>query len=337
MRAFVPLLIAFALVLSGCCGFAGNRAPLTPLNLTYSVALDPSVSFYIVDNSGARISSIDSDEWFYPVQRGLPNGTAYGFRLLKKGGPVPVNEEFIALPAAQEPNFQVGAQQYHGFDPDKYTVELVRIEGEHGTIVARTNITVTNRFAIAHDSLDAISKNCSQYMPAGKGMYGSMEAQGARDLYGCIRDFAVSQGDMEICKGITTYINNSFWDIDGCIGDFAVNKSDLSLCEKRQRAVDRAICRAEILNSYEECSIMQCDFYWSCDQQKDICLQSFAMSHKNDALCLQISDEQIRIQCLGLVLADESYCNKLTDAQSRDSCLQYARHMHSRDAQNGTG
>ena len=335
MRVIACLLLAFALVFFGCCGFGGSQPPLVPLNLTFTAALDPSVSFYTVDNSGARISSIDSNEWFYPVQRGLPNGTVYGFRLMKNGMPVnPVNEEFTALPTAQEPNFQAGAQQYHGFAPGKYTVELVKIGGDKGIIVARTNITLTGRYSTSPESLDAVSKNCSQHMPRGKAMYESMEAQGARDLYYCILHFAVSQNDPEICKAITTYVNNSFWDIDACVGEFAVNTSDLALCEQRDRAVDKAICRAEILNDYGECSSFQCDFYWSCDQQKDICLQSFAMSHNNDTLCLQISDEQIRIQCLGLVLADETYCKQLTDQQSRDSCLQHARSMHSHSPQN---
>lgn len=334
----IPLLLAVALVFHGCCGFGGNQARMEQIDLVFSVALDQSVSFYIVDNGGARISSIDSGEWFYPVQRGLPNGTVYGFRLTKNGEPVnPVNEKFMALPAAQEPNFQAGAQQYHGFKPGKYVVELVKIEGERGIIVARANITVTDRYSAAPESLDAMSQNCSQYMPSGKAMYESMDEKGGMELYSCIRDFAVSQDDVEICKGITAYINNSFIFIDWCLGDFAVNKSDLSLCGKRERAVDRAGCRAEILGSYQECGTFECDFYWSCDQQRDICLQSFAMSHSDDALCSQIYDEQIRIQCLGLVLADESYCNMLKGQQARDSCLQYAQNMHSRDAENRAG
>ena len=307
------------------------------MNLTYSVALDPSVSIYIVDKDGTRVSSIDSNEWFYPVQRGFPNGTEYGFRLVKKSGPVPVNEKFIALPPAQEPAFQHGIQQYHGFDPGKYTVELVRIEGEHGTIVARTNISLTSKFAVSPEDGGLLAQNCSQHIPSDRGMYPSMDAPGAMDMYGCIRDFAVAQNDPEFCKGITQYINNSFLFIDWCVGDYAVNKSDLPLCAKRERAVDRAICRAEILGDYQACNAFECDFYWSCDEQKDICLESFAMSHENDTVCLRVQDEEIRNQCLGLVLADESYCKLLKDAQSRDSCLQHARDVHSHGPQGGNG
>ena len=220
---------------------------------------------------------------------------------------------------------------YYGFDRDNYTVELVKIIGDRGTIVARTNITVTSKFSSSHENLVAISQNCSRYLPPGKGMYASMDVQGAMDMYGCIRDFAVAQGDLEICKGITAYINNSFIFIDWCVGDFAVNKSDLSICAKRERAVDRALCRAEILGDFQECLSFECDFFWSCDQQKEICLQNFAISHKNETLCRQVQDAEMRNRCLGLVLLDKSSCEQIRDNESRSSCLSYINNMPGRD------
>jgi len=303
------------------------------MNLTFSVALDPSLSLYAVDKDGARISSVNFGSWFYPVQRGLPPGTIYTFRLLDRYGSVvvPANENFTALAAADEPKFQFGVQQYQGFSQGKYTLELVKldIQNMHGAVVARANISVVRPYSASEENIGVISKNCSALLPPGNGAYASMDAPGARDLSDCIRDLAISQNDVEICKGISNYVNDSsIFGIDGCMGDYALNKSDLSLCAKRYRAIDRALCRAEVLDNYHECDAFECDIYWSCDQQREICLQNFAITDGNEALCRQVQDGDLRNRCLGMVLHDASYCSQITENESRSSCMGYTTDTH---------
>jgi hypothetical protein len=239
----------------------------------------------------------------------------------------PVNENFTAAGPGNEPARELGIQQYHGFPIGKYAVELLTLEGSRGTIVARANITLTSPVSATPELLGLIAQNCSKFLPdEGAGMFPSMEDPSARELSNCIKLLAIANNDTEICKGLTQYINNSVLYVDWCLGDYAVNKSDMSLCSKRERATDRAQCRAAILNDWHECpNIADCDFYWSCEQQKDVCLQNFAISRGNETLCRQVQSEEYRNQCLGLVLGDASYCNMLQDAQAKSSCLGYVK------------
>jgi len=298
------------------------------MNLTYSVALDPSLSLYAVDKDGTRITNSYSNDYFYPVQRGLPAGAIYTFRLLRPDGSmaVPANENFTALPPSQEPKFQLGVQQYQGFPPGKYTMELVKLDMQnmHGTVVARAKIAIVLPYDASGENIRLISQNCRQSLPPGNSAYPSMDAPGARALSDCIRDLAIANSDTEICKGLTNYINGSVFYIDGCVGDYAVNKSDLVLCLKHSRAVDRAQCRAQILNDYHECESFECDFYWSCDDQKSVCLVNFGLSHGNATICSMAQNADYRGRCLALVLHDNSYCSQIMDNQSRASCMKDA-------------
>jgi hypothetical protein len=312
-------------LLMGCCGFTAPQPLPEPYNLSFSVALDPSVNVYAVDKRGNVISSIEHNEYFFPVQSGLPLGTVYTFRLLRQTGEivVPANEKFTVTAESGRLKFEPGLQQYHNFPAGKYVIELVKLEGSHGTIVARANITITSPFEAAPESMSIIEQNCSQFLPAKNSTYPSMDFPGAASLYSCIGRIASATGDPEICKGIISYFKDGIILADWCIGDFAINKSDLSLCSKRGRAVDRASCRSEILNDWHECLGFECDIGWSCEEQKEICLQGFALSHKDAALCNMLKNDDYRNRCLGLVLLDKSYCNLISDSQSRSSCIRY--------------
>jgi len=335
MRAMLPAIICFSL-LYGCCGFSGPPPPPSPLNLTFSVALDPSVSVYAVDKTGNQTSYHPYFEYFFPVQRGLLAGTSYSFRLIRASTGevvVPASYNYTAFPPGQGPPYESGTEQYYGFPPGKYTIELVKIEGLRGIIVARSSLSIYSPTAPMQENKELIEKNCSQYAFNGTGsLFPSMDAPGAWNMQACIRDLAMAKNDTEICKGLPAFINNSAFYIDWCIGEYAINKSDLPLCETRGRAVDRALCRAEIQNDVQECFGFQCDFYWSCDDQQQICMQNFALSHKNMTLCNMVKNDDWRNRCLGLLLYDASYCNKIAENESRASCLEYVSH-----APQGTG
>ena len=298
-----------------------------PMNLTFSVALDPSLSLYAVDKDGTRAVAFNSNDYFYPVQRGLPAGTTYTFRLLRANGEVavPANENFTALAAADEPKFQPGVQQYVGFPPGKYSVELVKLDLQrmHGTVVARAKIELALPYNASEENIGAISQNCSHLLPPGNGIYPSMDAPGARAMSDCIRDLAIAKGDTEFCKGLTRYINDSIFYIDWCVGEVAVNKSDLALCARHARAVDVALCRAQILGDLQECLAFKCEFYWPCDDQRDVCLGNFNIMRNNVTICRMLKGDEVRNRCLGFALRDKTYCNLITVNESRDSCLEY--------------
>ncbi|MFA6907254.1 MAG: hypothetical protein WC263_00325 [Candidatus Micrarchaeia archaeon] len=319
------LAMAFsAFLLAGCCLFS-EPAPPPPMSLAFSTALDPSLSVYIVDKDGARIASTYSNDYFYPVQRGLPAGTAYTFRLLRANGEVavPANENFTALGDADEPKFQLGVQQYQGLAPGKYTLELVKLDlaSMRGTVAARAKIAVVLPYDASEENIGLISNNCSRLLPPAGAAYPAVGAPEGRALYDCIRDLAIAGGDPEICKGLTKYINGSLPYIDGCVGDYAVGKGDLALCAKHGRAVDRALCRAQILGDYHECESFECDFYWACSDQQSVCLVNFGLAHANATICGMAQNGDYRNRCLGLVLHDASYCAQIMDNQSRASCF----------------
>lgn len=328
--AFVAALsIAFA----GCCGLLEGQQVPEPLNVTVSEALNPEYGVYAVNGTGARISAIYTGDWFYPVQKGLLPGTSYGFMLLAKNGTVvvPLNENFTAYALGSGPAYESGVHQYHGFQPGKYTILLVVISGSRGTIVAKSNISTIPYTSASEKTLGLVGQNCSQFLPE-DGLYASTDSPNASSLVACVRDLALANNDTEICAAAYNYFSNGLWIYDSCIGDFAVNSNDTSLCEKRYRSLDRSLCRADILGDWRECLNMECDdtcFLESKERKTELCIQGYAISHGNDTVCHQLTDDQLLDQCLGLTLSDVSYCNKLLDNVSRESCVQEAsRYPH---------
>jgi hypothetical protein len=147
-----------------------------------------------------------------------------------------------------------------------------------------------------------------------------------------MRDLAIANNDTGICSAAYNYFSGGMWMYDSCIGDFVLNSNDTSLCAKRYRALDKVLCRADILGDWRECLNMECDdtcFLESKERKTELCIQGYAISHGNDTVCRQLTDEQLLNQCLGLTLSDVSYCNKLLDNVSRESCVQQAsRYPH---------
>jgi|GEM_PF-2881235 len=328
--AFVAALsIAFA----GCCGLFESQPAPEPLNVTISESIIHMYSVYAVDKDGVQVSSIDSNSWFYPVQKGLLHGTVYGFMLFAKNGAVvvPLNENFTANAPGSGPAYESGVHQYHGLKPGKYIIALVVISGSRGTIVAKSNISITSYNSASEETVSLVEQNCSQFLPE-NGTYGSTDTPNSLSLRWCMRDLAIANNDTEICSAAYSYFSGGMWMYDSCLGDFVLNSNDTSLCAKRYRALDRTLCRADILGDWRECLNMECDdtcFLESKERKTELCIQGYAISHGNDTVCHQLTDEQLLDQCLGLTLSDVSYCNKLLDNVSRESCVQQAsRYPH---------
>ncbi len=305
MRTF--FLAMLFILLFGCCGLHfGPETPSPPYNITLSESPNPSVRLYIVDNNGNQVTRIADDVWFYPVERGLPEGTVYGFRLLGLHGEVvvPVNENFTAEAPGREKTFEIGVQQYHGFHRGNYTVELVVLRGGHGTIIARANITVFSPSQDAAESARELERNCSASLPNDN--YSSREEPGAQALQDCAARLAAARGDIGICNALGPYFSNGegLWVSDSCVSSLADLTGDVGYCGELYRLTDRGNCRARLLNDTSECTRMVCDsscIYFPLDDQIDICLQGYAITKHDASACPMIRREDYRQQCMDIV------------------------------------
>jgi hypothetical protein len=305
MRLF--FLAMLLILLFGCCGLhLGPETPSPPYNITMSESLNPSIRLYVVDKNANQITRIADDIWFYPVERGLPEGTVYSFRMLdQRGGVVvPVNENFTAEAPGREKTFEIGVQQYYGFPPGDYTVELVVLRGGHGTIAARANITVFSPHMEAVESARELERNCSASLPNGN--YSSRDEPGAQALQDCAARLAAARGDIGICKALGPYFSNGegLWISDSCVSSLADLTGDVEYCGELYRLTDRGNCRARLLNDTGECTRLVCDsscIYFSLDDQIDICLQGYAIIKRDASVCPMIRRGDYREQCMEIV------------------------------------
>lgn len=301
------LFLALPILLFGCCGLhLGPETPPPPYNITISESLDPSVKLYVVDKNANQVAKIADDVWFYPVERGLPEGTHYGFRLLDPKGrvAVPVNENFTAEAPGREKTSEIGVQQYHGFPPGEYIVELVVLQGGHGTIVARANITVFSPSAEAAESAQELRLNCSASLP--KNNYSNRDEPGAQALQDCAARLAAARDDLGVCKALNPYFSNGtgLWVSDSCVSSLADLTGNMEYCSELYRLTDRGNCRARLLNDTSECTRLVCDsscLYFSLDDQIDICLQGYAITKRDASVCPMIKRDDYREQCLDII------------------------------------
>ena len=112
------------------------------LNLSISENISPNVSMFILDQFRKTITSIETNDDFFPQQKGLEEGTIYGFRIIDDKGEVsmPVYETFIAN-SPDWTGWEIGRRYYHGLRPSNYTIELLVINNGTGIITARINLS----------------------------------------------------------------------------------------------------------------------------------------------------------------------------------------------------
>jgi hypothetical protein len=290
------------MLLAGC---VGDEPVPPPLNLNLSESPDPSAEVYVVGQDGSRITSTDSNQWFYPVQKGLPQGTSYGFRLLRADGSMaaPVNENFTAQ-SPEKAVKELGVQQYQGFPVGNYVVELVEIQGDNGLVRARTNLTIHTAASLTGDAIAPIRENCSAFIAAAP--YESRDAVNARSLYDCTRDLAIAIRDPNVCFGLNSFFTSDisvFWVTD-CRTDYAMKVGDAAMCDESSMPKGRGFCRAMVANDSSECMRITCDFSCtveSIEDQQDLCILWYGTAKADNSVCPMVRNEKYREQCLSIV------------------------------------
>lgn len=288
------LLLCLAVLLPLALFMLNGMIPRTPppgLNLTVSDGILPGVGVFILDGDKNAVASLGTGEWFFLQQRGLPEGTVYGYRVIDANGYVtmPVYETFTAKAVDWvEPN-----NYYRDLGPGKYTVELLTVSGGTGTVVARTSITVLDTMLERAKLERAVRDNCSYLMSQP-----DVDADGwSRDgkIAGCVAAFAAESGNPDACNLLSQAFNvTSFFGYDDCIRAYAIATGDVSACDLLGMPKSRGFCRAKATGDWRECRRISCDVSCameSLETQQDLCIQWYAIENRDAALCGEIRSE----------------------------------------------
>lgn len=265
------------------------------LNLTVSEAISPYVQVFVLDTNKNAINSLETNVWFFFKQTGLAEGTTYGFRIISENGSVlmPVYETFTAKAV----DWIEQNEYYYGLTPGEYTVELLTIEEDKGTIVARTNLSIFNaqeRYEeLERERMELqnmIVENCSYLMNEPE-----IDADGWSRGYKvakCVSEIASQNENIDACDTLIQRFNMSTVEHEECIRTYAITTGDLSVCEKMSMPKGRGFCKAKAAEDWTECRKITCDI--SCamealDVQQDLCIQWYAIETGNNSLCDEIT------------------------------------------------
>jgi len=150
-------LIAMVILFCGCVCDPPDRSKMEPLYLTVTEALDVQASLYAYSKYGSNLGAVNGDDYFALGEIGLPEGTLHGFRFIGSNGSV-------AIPLYREIIMKAGEKEgveYYGVPDDDYIVELVKINGSAGTIVARMNLSVYDGPTFDMMSRDNLRRRCT--------------------------------------------------------------------------------------------------------------------------------------------------------------------------------
>jgi len=291
---FIPLIL---FILNGMI-----PAKLPPgLNLTVSENVSPDVGVFVLDNDKNAVTSLGTGEWFFLQQRGLPEGTTYGFRVIDASGYVslPVYETFTAKAVDWlEPN-----KYYRDLGPGKYTVELLTIRGDSGTIVARTNISVFDPM-LEHVKLEqAVRVNCSSLMAQPVVDANGWSREGK--IAGCVAKIAAESMNPDGCNLVYPLFNLTMFGYEDCIRAYALATGDVSACDLTGMPKSRGFCKAKATRDWTQCRKITCDISCameSLETQQDLCIQWYAIENRDAALCNEIRSEAYGMKgiCLNL-------------------------------------
>jgi hypothetical protein len=306
--AHFPLafLLLASLSLSGCCSLFEPSQP-HGLELAVSERLDPSVSVFVLDPDQKRITSIEGYGLFFHQQSGLPEGTEYGFRVMRMDGSLimPVYETFKAKSPEQikQDGMETGNRYYHDLQGGKYVLELLTIRGDEGTVVARMDFSSITRESLDAGRMDVVRIACANVTNISAGASGE-ENKSYRDrIISCVTDAAVSMRDPETCGMIFRGFNiPNFQDV--CTTAYAYATGDISACDNNSMPKARGFCRAKVSKDWTECTRITCDV--SCamedlDTQKDFCVQWYAVENRNASLCEEVKASHYREICVGIL------------------------------------
>ncbi|MGQ9787947.1 MAG: hypothetical protein ACUVQM_01330 [Candidatus Hadarchaeaceae archaeon] len=122
----------------------------TEVELEIVEALDPNVKVFLASaippTPDTFKTSFTAGEHIYPQEHGLTKGTRYGFRIVNTAGEVVVS---LDLGHLEEVRNGSGAEGYGSFNsgekplpPGPYRMELIKVEGRRGFLVAYENFSV---------------------------------------------------------------------------------------------------------------------------------------------------------------------------------------------------
>jgi hypothetical protein len=260
-------------------GISYNPPP--GLNLSISENISPDIGVFILDNNNKEIVLIDENDFFFFQQRGLPKGKFYGFRVVDEHGEVikPVYETFTAKTS----DWVEQNKYYHHIRLGNQTLELLTIEGNIGTIVARTKLSVFNFDRIIRDTCSYL---ISEPIIDKDGW--SRESKIAE----CVTNIAVKFGKVDMCG--RSYKIFNITNTDDCIRNYAITTKDTSVCDLTGMPKSRGFCKAKVTNNWIECRKISCDISCameSLETQQDLCIQWYAIENRNASLCNEINSQ----------------------------------------------
>lgn len=121
----------------------------------FSEKIDPNIKILLVNNfppsPDLAKTTFESGEPIYPQEIGLPKGVKYGFRVIDLEGNViiPFDERYGMIGVTKVGKGMEGSGFFNNKEkalpPDTYKIELIRVEGQEGVIVAYQNFTINSK------------------------------------------------------------------------------------------------------------------------------------------------------------------------------------------------
>ncbi|PJA22185.1 hypothetical protein COX58_02705, partial [archaeon CG_4_10_14_0_2_um_filter_Archaea_38_6] len=262
--------------------FFSNSSNYNPdgFELNVSESILPDVSVYVLDSNKNVINSIDQNEFYFIQQRGLPEGTIYGFRVVGVHDEVilPVYETYTArtLDWVEANNY------YLNIKPGNQTIEVLTINDSNGVIVARTNILVYNFESIVIDRCGNLTNE-----PVVDADGWSREGKIGR----CVSNIAVEFRKVNVCDKLYGIFNDTGAGYGECLLNYAIITGDVSACEHAGMPKSRGFCKAKVAGDWTECRKITCDISCameSLETQQDLCIQWYAIETRNASLCNEI-------------------------------------------------
>ncbi len=278
------------------------HAPPAGLELGISENISPNVTVFVLDQFRKTITSVETNDDFFPQQEGLDEGTVYGFRVIDDKGNVsmPVYETFIAN-APDWTGWEIGKRYYHGLRPSNYTIELLVIKGGIGTITSRTNLSSFSSYQQRAELEKTIIDNCGRLMaePLVDVDGWSRDGKIAR----CAAKIGVERKHIDPCNLLFKLFNVT--NFDECITSYAITTGDASVCDHTGMPKSRGFCKAKTTKDWTECRKVSCDI--SCameglETQQDLCIQWYAIENRNASLCNEIKSTAYNMKeiCLNI-------------------------------------
>jgi len=302
---FLPILLVvfiFALIffLRGL-----SYAPPLGLNLSISENISPNVDIFVLDQFRKTITAIETNDDFFPQQKGLEEGTVYGFRVIDEKGDVSMSvyETFIAN-GPDWTGWEIGRRYYHGLRPSNYTVELIVIKNDMGIITARTNLSSFNLYEQRAEFERIIINKC-----------GNLTNEPLVDVDGwsreskigkCAANVAVEQKDIYACDVLFKLFNDTGVQSGECIINYAIITGNTSICDHAGMPKSRGFCKAKVTGDWTECRKVSCDIsckFESLEIQQDRCILWYALEKGNATLCNEIKSDadDMKEECLKLI------------------------------------